>query len=60
MVSICKDINIYLFFSLKVLTYPVILGYIKTNGLKTSSKYPLKYSEIFFVSLNFEILYYQQ
>ena len=34
-----KDI-LLLFFSLKVLTHPLILGAIKTNGLITSSKYP--------------------
>ena len=34
-----KDI-LLLFFSLKFLTHPLILGAIKTNGLITSSKYP--------------------
>ena len=46
-----KDI-LLLFFSLKVLTHPLILGAIKTNGLITSSKYPLKYLELFQLILN--------
>ena len=29
------------FFSLKTCTYPLILGYIKINGLITSYKYPI-------------------
>ena len=40
--SFRKDI-LLLFFSLKVSTHPLILGTIKTSGLITSSKYPLKY-----------------
>ena len=44
-----KDI----FFSLKGLTYLLILGNIKANGLITSSKYAIKYLEVFFVSINF-------
>ena len=51
--SLRKYINL-LFFSLKVLTYPLILGNVKTNGLITSSKYPIKYLELAFVSVNFE------
>ena len=43
--------------SLNVLTYPFILGNIKTNGLITASKHPIKYLEIFFVSTNFEFCY---
>ena len=46
-----KDI----FFSLKGLTYLLILGNIKANGLITSFKYAIKYLEVFFVSINFEI-----
>ena len=49
--STYKDI----FFSLKGLTYLLILGNIKANGLITSSKYAIKYLEVFFVSINFEI-----
>ena len=41
--SIRKDINL-LFLSLKVLTYPLILGNIKTNVLTTSSKYVPRFS----------------
>ena len=52
--SIWKDINVLLL-SLKILTYPLLLGSIKTNGLTTSSKYPIKYLELFFASINFEI-----
>ena len=52
--SVSKDIS-FLFFSLKVLTYSLILGNIKTNGLVTSSKYPIKYLELFFVSIKFDI-----
>ena len=41
--------------ALKVLRYPLILGNIKTNGLIISSKYPIKYLELFFFSTNFEM-----
>ena len=41
--------------TLKVLRYPLILGNIKTNGVIISSKYPIKYLELFFVSTNFEM-----
>ena len=34
--------------------YPFILGNSKTNGLITSSKYPIKYLELFIISINFE------
>ena len=40
--------------SWKVSTYPLILCNIKTNGLITSSKYPIKYLESVFVLINFE------
>ena len=32
-----------------------MLGNIKADGLKTLSKYPIKYLELVFVSINFEI-----
>ena len=44
--SIHKDINLLylpLSLTLKVLTYPLILGNFKTNGLMTLSKYPIKH-----------------
>ena len=46
-----KDIKfLFLFLSpsstLNVLSYPLILGIIKTNGLVTLSKNPIKYSEL--------------
>ena len=41
--------------TLNVLTYPLILGIIKTNGLLTLYKYPIKYLELLFVVTNFEI-----
>ena len=37
---------------LKVLTYPLILDNIKTIGLKTKSKFPVEYLELFFFQLN--------
>ena len=50
-----KDFNL-LFHSLtlNVLTYPLILGIIKTNGLIVLSQYPIKYLELVFVCTNFE------
>ena len=56
-----KDINLLFLslspsLSLNVLTYPHILGNIKTNGLITSSKYSIKDLELFFVSVKFEII----
>ena len=57
-----KDINL-LFLSLSpsltfnVVTYPLILGNIRFNGLITVSKYPIKYLKLAFVSTNFEIYY---
>ena len=49
--NICchKQVNV------NVLIYPRILGKIKTNGLVTSFKYPIKSLELFFFSNNFEI-----
>ena len=57
--SIQKDINLLSLFlslllSLKVLTYPLILGNIRNNGHVASSKYPVKFSRLF-VLINFEI-----
>ena len=58
--TIGKDINL-LFSSLSpsltlnVSTHPLILGNIKTNGLITLAKYPIKYLELFFVSANYEM-----
>ena len=48
-------IILILFLSLKVLTYPLISGNIKTNGLITSPKNAIKYFELFFILINFEI-----
>ena len=44
-----------LYSTLNALTYPLILGIIKTNGLIVLSKYPIKYLESVCVSTNFEI-----
>ena len=52
--SIRRGINL-LFFSLKVLKYPLISGNIKSSGLITLCENPIKYLELFFVSINFEI-----
>ena len=41
--------------SLNVLTYPLILGNNKTHRFITSSKYPIKYLELVFVLINFEM-----
>ena len=55
-----KDIN-FLFLPLSpslifnVLIYQVILGNIKTNSFIPSSKYVIKYLELFFVSTNVEL-----
>ena len=38
-----------------LLKYLLILGNIKTNGVITSSKYRIKYLELFNVSINFYI-----
>ena len=50
-------INNLLFPSLtiNILTYPLILGIIKTIGLIALSKYSIKYLELVFVLTNFEI-----
>ena len=52
-----KDINLLILSStLNVLTYPLILGIIKTNGLIALSNFiPIKYLELVFVSINFQI-----
>ena len=47
--------NCFTIFSLKVLTYTLILGNIKTNGLITTTKNPLVYYEIFFIPITFEV-----
>ena len=41
--------------TLNVLTYPLILGIIKANGLITLSKYHVKYLQLVFALINFEI-----
>ena len=43
-----KDINI--------LTYPLILSNINTNGYVTLPKYQIKHLELFFVSTDFEMI----
>ena len=58
--SIRKDVKLLfvslsLSLTLNVLTYPLILDSIKTNGLITLFKYQMKYLELFFVSANFEM-----
>ena len=59
--SIQKVINLMLLsltpsLTLNVLTYPLILGIIKTNGLIPLSNFiPIKYLELVFVLTNFEI-----
>ena len=57
--SIGKDMNLLLLslspsYTLKVLTYLLILGNIKTNGHIISSKYSIKYLKLSFFSINFE------
>ena len=53
---IWRDINLFFLSStLNVLTYLFILGIIKTNGVTSLSKYPIKYLELVFVLTNFEI-----
>ena len=44
-----------LFSFLKVSIYPLSSRHIKTNGLGTLSRYPIKYFPLFFISFNFEI-----
>ena len=50
-----KEINLLSFLTLNVLTYPLILGIIKSNCLIALSKYPIQYLESVFVLTNFEI-----
>ena len=55
-----KDLNasfllLSLSLPLNVLKSPLILGNNKTNGLINSSKYPIKYLELYFISTNFEM-----
>ena len=49
------SLSLSLFLSLKVLTYPLILGNIKTNGLLTSSKHAIKCLRLFCILINFEM-----
>ena len=54
--SIRKGSNLLILFSnLNVLTYPILLGIIKTNGLTYLSKYPIKYLGLVFDLTNFKI-----
>ena len=58
--SIQKEINLFFLslspsLNLNVLTDPVMLNIIKTNGLIVLSKYSVKYLELIFVLPNFEI-----
>ena len=46
-----EDINLFFFF----LSPPLIFRISRANGLITSSKYPIKYLELFFVVTNFEV-----
>ena len=41
--------------SVNLLTYPFILSNIKINGLITLSKYQIKYLQLVFVPINFEL-----
>ena len=51
-----KDINLLVpSLPLNVLTYPLILSIIKTNGLIVLCKYPIKLLELVFLLTNFEI-----
>ena len=57
--SIWKNINLLFLclsssLTLKDLTYPLILDNIESNGLITSSKYPVRYLGLVFCSNNFE------
>ena len=52
-----KEINLLLLSStLNILTSPLILGIIKTNGLIDLSTHPIKYLELVFVLTNIEII----
>ena len=54
--SIRKDTNLlFPSLTLNVLTYPLVLGIIKTNSLIVLSKYPIKCLELVFLLTNFEI-----
>ena len=53
--SIYCFLSLFPSLTLNVLTYLVILGISKTNGLLTLSKYAIKYLELVFVLINFEI-----
>ena len=56
--SIRKEINLlFPYLTINVLTYPLILGINKTNGLIVLSKYPTKYLELAFVLTNFVIIF---
>ena len=50
-----KDTNLFIYFfsspslTLNVLTHPLILGIIKTNGLKALFEYPIKYLQLVFI-----------
>ena len=48
---------LFLSLFLEVVIYLLILDKIKINDLITSSKYPIKYLELFYVSSNFEHTY---
>ena len=56
--SMQKDINLQFLslspsLTLNVLTYPLMSGNIKTNGLIAICKCPIKYLELVFVLINF-------
>ena len=52
-----KEINLLLLSStLNILTSPLILGIIKTNGLIDLSTHPIKYLELVFVLTNIKII----
>ena len=54
--SLWNDINLLLpSFTWNILTYPLILDIIKTNGLIVLSKRLIKYLELAFAGTNFEI-----
>ena len=48
-------LSLFTSLALNDLTYPLILGNIKTNDLITLSKYSIKHLELVFVLTNFEI-----
>ena len=54
--SVIKEITLfYLSSALNVITYPLFLGIIKTNGLISLYKSPIKYIELAFVLTSFQI-----